>query len=376
MTIFYFLIAIIILVGVHEFGHYLAARLCSVHVIKFSIGFGPPIWKSSPKTVNATQWVLAAIPLGGYIKMLDGRDPEQTITALNAPMAFDRQALWKRSLIVAAGPLANFLLAFLLLTGIYLFGVNQIKPVLAEPPVESLAYQLGIEAGDEVITWDTEVSDNQKPSLSATESQILSWNRLRWKLLKATLLESPVYVGLRSAKDGSKYSVLISHDKLKQIDLNKDIYSQLGFIPRLKDDGVVFEMRLTIPLATYLAAERVWDISAISLLNIADLLTGKASLKQISGPISIADMAGKSAKVGFQPFLGFLALISISLGLLNLLPFPLLDGGQLMYDLWELISGKKVPLEVQGFLQRIGVMGLLTLTLYAIFNDISRVFHG
>lgn len=378
MTIIYFLIAIFILVGVHEFGHYLVAKLCGVHVIRFSIGFGKPIWKTQPNNPNATQWVLSSIPLGGYIKMLDGRDPEQIITDVNASMAFDRQVLWKRSLIVAAGPIANFLLAILLLTGIYSFGVKQIKPVMDLPPANSIAFELGINAGDEVLALkNLEVNETTKVLNSFnSESEILSWNRLRWKLLKAALLESPIVIQLRSSKDGVKYEVKITEGRWAQLDLKGDIYSQLGFLPQVKGERVNFDMRLPIAQATYAAVERVWDISVISGVNIVDLIRGKASLAQISGPISIADMAGKSAKFGIQSFLGFLALISISLGLLNLLPFPLLDGGQLMYDLWEFMTGSKVPLVVQGFLQRIGLLGLLTLTFYAVFNDISRVLSG
>lgn len=378
MTIIYFLIAIFILVGVHEFGHYLVAKLCGVHVIRFSIGFGKPIWKTQPNNPNATQWVLSSIPFGGYIKMLDGRDPEQIITDVNASMAFDRQVLWKRSLIVAAGPIANFLLAILLLTGIYSFGVKQIKPVMDVPPANSIALKLGINQGDEVIALkNLKVHETSKALDSFDlENEILSWNRLRWKLLKVALLQSPVVIQLRSFKDGAKYEVTITEDRLAQLDLKGDIYSQLGFLPQLKGERATFDQRLPIFKATYAALERVWDISVISVVNIVDLISGKASLEQISGPISIADMAGKSAKFGIQSFLGFLALISISLGLLNLLPFPLLDGGQLMYDLWEFMTGSKVPLVIQGFLQRIGLLGLLTLTCYAVFNDISRVLSG
>ena len=378
MTIIYFLIAIFILVGVHEFGHYLVAKLCGVHVIRFSIGFGKPIWKTQPNNSNATEWVLSSIPLGGYIKMLDGRDPEQIITDANVSMAFDRQVLWKRSLIVAAGPIANFLLAILLLTGIYSFGVKQIKPLMDQPPANSIAFKLGINAGDEVISLkNLELNETSKALDSfGSEKEILSWNRLRWKLLKVTLLQSPIVIQLRSFKDGAKYEVTITEDRLAQLDLKGDIYSQLGFLPHIKGEETTFDMHLPISQAAYAAVERVWDISVISVVNIVDLIRGKASLSQISGPISLADMAGKSAKFGIQSFLGFLALISISLGLLNLLPFPLLDGGQLMYDLWEFMTGSKVPLVVQGFLQRIGLLGLLTLTCYAVFNDISRVLSG
>lgn len=378
MTILYFLIAIIILVGVHELGHYSVAKLFGVQVLKFSIGFGKPIWKSTPKNSTDTQWSISTIPLGGYLKMLDSRDPEQAITSDNEHMAFDRQVLWKRSLIVAAGPAANFAFAFFLLTFIYLIGVSQVRPVLDMPPINSIAAKLGVNSGDEVIGWTNLKTHKTEVGTSndANEGDLYSWNRLRWKLLKSALEESPIDILLKSSKDTSKYHVLISEKDFSQLDLKGDIYGQIGFIPQLRDKSLVYELDLPFWSCAYYAAERVWDISVISMLNVLDLIRGRASLSQISGPVSIADMAGKSARVGFQAFLGFLALVSISLGLLNLLPFPLLDGGQLMYDLWEFLSGHKVPSYLQGFLQKIGVFCLLLLTLYAFLNDIYRVFKG
>lgn len=376
MTILFFLIAILILVGIHELGHYSAAKLCGVQVIRFSIGFGKPIWKSKPKHPGDTEWVISSIPLGGYIKMLDGRDPDQTIVSSNASKAFDTQDLWKRALIVAAGPAANFILAFLLLTFIYITGVSQVNPILELPPTNSVAAKLKVTAGDEVIGWNLgEERVDQIANLNSND-QLFSWNRLRWKLLKSVLLETPIQLQLKSSQGGGVYSVVVSQQLLAEINLNGDIYAQLGFIPQIRDKSSTYELNLPLTQAAYYAAERVWDISVISLANVADLVRGRASLNQISGPVSIADMAGKSAKVGFQAFLGFLALVSISLGLLNLLPFPLLDGGQLMYDLWEFMTGAKVSLQIQGYLQKIGLLGLLFLTLYALINDISRLFKG
>ncbi len=374
MTVLFFLIAIVILVGIHELGHYSAAKLCGVQVLRFSIGFGRALWKSKPKNPTETEWVISSIPLGGYVKMLDGRDPSQTLTNDNCSMAFDRQKLWKRSFIVAAGPAANFILAFFLFTVIYVSGVTQVKPILDQPPINSVASKLGVNSGDEVINWN--IGDKSDSMNSYNEGDLISWNRLRWKLLKSTLLESPIELLMKSSKDGHKYTISISKNELSQIDLKGDIYTQLGFLPQIPNKSLTYELELPILSATYYAFERVWDISVISLVNVIDLISGKASLSQISGPVTIADMAGKSAKVGFQAFLGFLALVSISLGLLNLLPFPLLDGGQLMYDLWEFITGHKVPVEIQGFLQKIGILGLLLLTCYAFFNDISRLFSG
>jgi regulator of sigma E protease len=372
MTVLSFLLAIFILVGFHEFGHFIVARWCGVRVLKFSIGFGKPIWKSKPKTVNDTQWVIGPIPLGGFVKMLDGRDPEQKISQSDLPQAFDQQKLWKRSFIVAAGPLANFLLAWIFLSLLYLSGIQQVRPII-DPGTQSLASSLGIQSGDEVVGWRSLSGQAQSSFQQSDFDDMQSWNRLRWKLLKSVMLEEGFALELNAAQ-GGKYSVVFTEEKIGGLSLGSEMFKDLGVTPLTQGPVKTFEFNASLAQSLYIAAERVWDISVVSVASMGHLLTGKASLQQLSGPIAIADLAGKSAQVGLTAYIGFLALISISLGVLNLLPFPLLDGGQLMYDLWELMTGKRVSLEIQSILQRIGMAGLLILSLFTFFNDLTRLF--
>lgn len=168
--------------------------------------------------------------------------------------------------------------------------------------------------------------------------------------------------------------IVFNKEKLPKLSPNADPISQLGLKPDTSEPIEWFELRLNPIQSIFTASERVWDITVVSVRMLAGILTGESSMKQLGGPLSIADMAGKSAQVGWQSYLGFLALISISLGILNLLPFPMLDGGQLLYDVWELITGKRLPESWQNVLQRIGVAGLMLLTVLALFNDISRLF--
>lgn len=372
MTILSFILAIFILVGFHEFGHFIVARWCGVRVLKFSIGFGHPLWKSKPQSPRDTQWVIGSIPLGGFVKMLDGRDPELKIQDVDLHEAFDQQKLWKRSAIVAAGPIANFLLAWVLLTFLYFSGIPQMRAMI-DPGTASIASGLGIQAGDEVVAW-TPISHEQKASSQELLfEEMQSWNRLRWKILKSVMLEDGFGLELKG-QQGGHYRVVFTQEKIASLSLGPDMFKDLGLRPLIQEQVKTFELQAPLTEALYLGAERVWDISVISVVSVGHLLTGKASLQQLSGPIAIADLAGKSAQVGLTAYIGFLALISISLGVLNLLPFPLLDGGQLMYDLWEFGTGKRVSLEIQGILQRIGMAGLFALTLFTLFNDVTRLF--
>lgn len=365
MTLLAFLLAIVILVGFHELGHFSVAKLCGVDVLRFSIGFGRPVWKSVPKSPSDTEWVIGSIPLGGYVKLLDHRDLDQKIDPFRAERAFDRQVLWKRSAIVAAGPIANFLLAFLLFAIIYFSGVKQLNPILDEPISSSIAIVQGVHEGDQVVgIFNADEPQDVEP--------IVSWNRLRWKLLKKVIKGEDFGLEILS-KSGGTYRAMFSLGQYSEFGSN-ELFDKLGLRPFLKEPIKVFELNASIGTAIYLAADRVWDITAISIYSVRDLVLNRASIKQLSGPISIAEMAGKSAGGGFQSFLAFLALISISLGILNLLPFPMLDGGQLLYDFIELITGRRISVGAQMVLQKIGFIGIISLTFIAFFNDLVRLF--
>lgn len=370
ITLASFLVTLGVLVSFHEFGHFLAARLCGVRVLRFAVGFGKPIFTYVAN--NKTEWVIAAIPLGGYVKLLDGRDSQQTIAAADELEAFDRKPLWQRSLIVAAGPFANFFLAILLFAVIYISGAPQLPAILKAPPENSVAAKLGVEGGDHVIGWQTLANSNSVP-LARDFEPVLSWNALRWTLLDALTGETGFSLEMQTPS-GGRYMKTFAAKDLPQLSPEVDPMLALGILPKPSPLTDWDELKLGPLDAIGFAAERVWLITKVSIRLMAGIFTGNASLKQLGGPLSIADMAGKSAQVGWQPFFAFLALISISIGLLNLLPFPMLDGGQLLYDAWELVAGKRISISIQEQFQKVGFLLLISLSLLALFNDLQRYF--
>jgi regulator of sigma E protease len=440
-----FIVTLGVLVVFHELGHYLVARLVGVKVLRFSVGFGRIVW-SRRYGRDGTEWALSAIPLGGYVKMVDEREGE--VLPADLPRAFNRQNVWRRIAIVAAGPIANLGLAVLLFAAIYVVGVPAQRPLLAPPPATSPAAQAGLAGGDLVTAVDGEA--------------IGSWQDLRWRLLKASG-SSSVRLEVTHA-DSSTATRRLALDALNAGDWESNFMATLGLradlgspivnetLPgkpaanagirpgdaivaidgntvrspadaaaitnahpgeritfTLRREGAEFRsdltpepseqngrrvgiagMRLGVDPA---AAERVsiivrygvgealvqgavktWDLSVFTLKMLGRILIGDASLKNISGPLTMADFAGQSAQAGALTFIGYLALISISLGVLNLLPVPLLDGGHLMYYLAEIIKGSPVSDRVLEVGQRIGMAVLAMLLALALFNDISRLF--
>mgnify|MGYP002143016841 FL=1 len=354
----------------HEFGHFLAARCCGVRVLRFAVGFGKPLFTFRAK--NQTEWVLASIPLGGYVKLLDGRDREQVIPPQDQASAFDSKKLWQRSLIVAAGPFANFFLAVILFAVIYISGVPQLPAVLDTPPEHSLAAKLDLVQGDRVVGWQ-DLADGEVSSISGEFEVVRSWNALRWDLLDALTAQSGFALELQSPS-GGRFTKAFPSQELPKISPNSDPMQALGIKPTISPTSQWQELQLGPVDAMLYASHRVWLITKVSVRLMAGMFTGKTSIKQLGGPLSIADMAGKSAQVGWQAFFAFLALISISIGLLNLLPFPMLDGGQLLYDAWELVAGKRISISMQELLQKVGFLLLISLSLLALFNDLQRYF--
>lgn len=370
ITLVAFLVTLGVLVSFHEFGHFLAARLCGVRVLRFAIGFGKPLYTFRAR--NKTEWVIAAIPLGGYVKLLDGRDRQQTITPADESEAFDHKPLWQRSLIVAAGPFANFFLSAVLFALIYISGAPQLPAVLTKPPESSVAARLGVQEGDRIVGWQALTSSNSVP-LSGEFEPVLSWNALRWILLDSLTGGEGFAVEVESPTGGlttKRFSV----QDLPHLTPEADPMLALGILPKPSPLAQWTELKLGPIQALELACKRVWIISKVSVRLMLGLFTGSTSLKQIGGPLSIADMAGKSAQVGWQPFFAFLALVSISIGLLNLAPFPMLDGGQLLYDAWELVAGKRISISMQEQFQKVGFLLLISLSLLALFNDLQRYF--
>jgi len=371
ITLAAFLLTLGVLVSFHEFGHFLAARCCGVRVLRFAVGFGKPLFIYHAK--NKTEWVLASIPLGGYVKLLDGRDPQQAILLAQESQAFDRKPLWQRSFIVAAGPFANFLLAILFFALIYISGAPQLPAVLQNPPEQSVAAKLGLIEGDRVMGWQNLGPGEDKTPSFGDFDPVLSWNALRWSLMDALTGQNGFALELQTPVGGSSVKAFYAKD-LPKITPDSDAMLALGILPAKTPLAQWQELKLGPIDALIFASQRVWVISKVSARLMLGLFTGNTSLKQLGGPLSIADMAGKSAQVGWQPFLAFLALMSISIGLLNLLPFPMLDGGQLLYDAWELVARKRVSMPIQEGLQKISFFLLISLSFLALFNDLQHYF--
>lgn len=450
MTVLAFLVAIVVLVLIHELGHYWIARLCNVKILKFSMGFGKALY-TKRFIGGETDWVISMIPLGGYVKMLDEREGEVPPHELDR--AFNRQPVLRRMAIVVAGPIANLLLAIALYLALFIHGVPGVKPILGAVPPATPAAAAQLHAQETIIS----INGQQTPS----------WQEVRWALLDLILQQRQANIELRNA-DGAELSRILDTSSLTAADLDGDFIQKLGLTPYqppiypvidklteggaaqlagmqsqdkvlqvngqpipLWDDfvavvrshpGSVLNIQLErggvlqtlnvrpdaiteagkqigrigaspqIDRAAYEsmltevhyspwgalteAIRKTWETSAVSVKMMWKMVTGEISLKNLSGPISIAGYAGQSAQMGLGPYLDFLALISISLGVLNLLPIPLLDGGHLLYYTAELVKGSPVSEKIWEAGQNIGIALLATMMAFAFYNDISRLILG
>jgi regulator of sigma E protease len=446
-TLLAFVATLAILIIFHEFGHYAIARLAGVKVLRFSVGFGKVILQRTDR--HGTEWALAAFPLGGYVKMLDEREAPVEPALLGK--TFNRKSLGARSAIVAAGPIANFLLAILLFWALFMTGVPILKPILDAPPNGTPAALAGIQAGDQVTAFNGEKVESfqdlhwlsLKYGLSNDELSIETVDA-RGYLAQRTLLvverdetfeQAPLKaLGLQrympplppvlaqltpggpAASAGLQSGDLILAINNQAVDEWNDVVTRVRQAPNLglrfsvERQGSQIELNVTpeavgangetgrigaapeIDPALFApyqdearygpiesmsrALSRTWELSIFSLQMLGRMLIGEASLKNLSGPITIADYAGQSAESGAASFIAFLALVSISLGVLNLLPVPLLDGGHLLYYFVEFLTGKPVSERIQEIGQRIGIGLLGMLMFFALFNDLQRLFVG
>ncbi len=447
-TLFAFLATLAILIVFHELGHYLVARWAGVKVLRFSVGFGQVIARREDR--HGTEWALSAIPLGGYVKMLDER--EAPVPADLLPRAFNRQSLAKRAAIVAAGPLANLLLAILLFWGLFMVGVPVLKPILGAPPSGTAAALAGIRSGDTVVSVEGETVESFQDLHWLVLKHAVGQDSLRLETLDKDnhlayrnldvsgrgedFEQSPLKVlglqrfmlplepilgdllpdgeaaraGLRSGdrilaiqglpladwdalvnqvrnapgqpleflveRQGSRLTLHLT-PRADQVD--GQTIGRIGAGPRV-DQETLATLRSVAsygPLdALGRALTRTWELSAFSLEMLGRMIMGQVSLKNLSGPITIADYAGQSAESGLDAFVAFLALVSISLGVLNLLPVPLLDGGHLLYYFAEFLTGRSVSERVQEIGQKIGILLLSLLMFLALYNDLQRLFVG
>ncbi len=441
-----FILAIGALVTVHEFGHYWVARRLGVKVLRFSIGFGNPLWQRTFGS-DRTELVVAAIPLGGYVKMLDEREGE--VMPNERHRAFNRQPLSTRVAVVVAGPLFNFMFAILVYWAMFVAGVPGLRPVVGDVHAGSVAAQAGILAGDEILTiddqptptWEAAVMELLDAGLGEQSSIALTVRgndgnerRLQAGLDDSGLLEKggvlenfgvglwqlpPVIdeivpdgaaerAGLQGgdrivAADGEtvdswndwvEYVRERPEQTLQLIVLRggvevpltlvparkRDAGQEIGFIGasvQLPDQEQRDTMRVVVRYGLLEAAPaalgKTWEVTTLTLRTLWKMLAGKASVENLSGPISIAQYAGQSATIGLAAFLGFLGIVSVSLGVLNLLPIPVLDGGHLLYYLVEFAKGSPVSEAAQLIGQKIGIAMLLALMSVAFYNDILRL---
>lgn len=445
-TVLWFLVAIGILVVVHEFGHYLAARLAGVKVLRFSVGFGKPL-VSRRFGRDQTEWSLSALPFGGYVKMLDEREGE--VPAAEAHRSFNRATVWRRIGIVAAGPIANFLLAIVFYWALFLNGLPAMKPLVGEPPAGTPAARAGLVAGDEVrrvngidtpsfqdlrlnllragVAGDPlqlELADGRHVTLEAVplETESLERDTLRplgivrydpeIEPVIGTVLPdgAAARAGFRSgdrlvAANGQPVAnwqawvkVVRQHpgSPLKIAYVRQGQRGELTVIPDTVDEGgqrigkigagpkvdatvldaLMTEVRYGPLEALWQGAAKTWDMSVFTLEMMGRMVLGQVSWKNLSGPLTIADYAGQSAALGWISFVGFLALVSVSLGVLNLLPIPLLDGGHLMYYVAEVFTGRPVSERTMEIGGRVGMTLLLLLMSFALFNDLQRLISG
>ncbi|MFT4267017.1 MAG: RIP metalloprotease RseP [Xenophilus sp.] len=454
LTIVAFVVALGLLIAVHEYGHYRVAVACNVKVIRFSIGFGRALWRWKPRRQRPgqdTEFVIGMVPLGGYVRMLDER--EVPVAPEERHRAFNTQPLRSRAAIVAAGPLANLLLAVLLYSVVNWTGVQEPKAVLAPPAASSLAAEAGLQGGETV----------SRAGADGDLDPVESFEDLRWRITRAALDGRDLTLEVASEDGRPPHEVVLPLSRMGAGDADPQMFRRIGLIapltrpeigeilpdaaaersglqrgdlvlaigaseivdaqqlrerirtsidgdrgraetwrivrgghaltldvtPDVQEDGGRRIGRIGAYIGTppemvlvrqgvfeglWRGGVKTWEVSALTVRMMGKMLIGQASIRNISGPLTIADYAGKSARLGLTQYLVFLALISVSLGVLNLMPLPVLDGGHLMYYLWEALTGKGVSDAWMDRLQRGGVALLLVMMSIALFNDVNRLF--
>jgi regulator of sigma E protease len=448
--LFGLLVTLGVLIVIHEYGHYRVAVACGVKVLRFSVGFGRVLWRRQ-RSPDSTEFVVCALPLGGYVRMLDER--EQPVDEPLRSRAFNRASLRARTAIVAAGPLANLLLAAVLFSGAYWLGIQEPKAIFAAPAAGSLAERAGLRSGD----WVRAVAGPD-----GTWREVQSMPELMWQLTQATMAGQPLQLEVSDQAGGARRQLRLDLDTLDPRAVDAQFARTLGLGPlfgepligEVKSGGPAERAGLQpgdrvlaidgVPVADSQAlreriragvrgdaalvqrwsierdgrtreldvapridrsasapygridamigspaaqvtvrhgllegvargVERTWDTSLFTLRMLGRMLIGEASLRNLSGPISIADYAGQSVEQGPVRFIEFLAIVSVSLGVLNLLPLPMLDGGHLMYYLFEGITRRPVPEAWLERLQRGGIVVLLAMMSVALYNDVARL---
>jgi regulator of sigma E protease len=446
-TVLAFVVTLGLLVTVHEYGHFWVARRCGVKVLRFSVGFGKALY--SRKDRHGTEFVLAVIPLGGYVKMLDEREGE--VAEADLSQAFNRKSVGQRIAIVVAGPAANFLFAIAAYALMFMTGVTSVAPVVGDVVPNSLAAQAGLQAQHEIITvdgvetssWqqvgmqllkhvgDSDVIELQVTPFGVAGHQPISIPVQSWLAdsdvpdvlgglgVNPYRPQMPIRIGRVVEGSAAQRANLQPQDVIVAVnDIPVSEWSKfVEFVATHPGEKVTFEIErggarllestvldsqrnadgsvkgqvgiaveapawpedmrrdkhYALPEALAKGVQQTWDMVVLTLVSMKKMLQGLISLKNLSGPITIAQVAGDSVQQGLETFLNFLAYLSISLGVINILPIPLLDGGHLMYYLAELVRGKPVSEKVQMLGLRIGIGIIMTLMFFALYNDLMRL---
>ena len=350
-----FVIVLGVLIFFHELGHFIVARLCKVGVVTFSLGFGP---KNYTHRVGLTEYCLSLIPLGGYVKMV-GEEPGeiQELSEEEKKISFSHKALWQRIAIVAAGPLFNFLLAILIFYAIFQFsGLYLIKPVVGEVGKDSPAFAAGIQSGDLIHQIQGE--------------PVASWDDLALNIAKSQGRELTILI----VRDGEVRTVLVTPESQKSKNLfgeEVDLY-----LIGISSAGEVFHLPLGPIEAFSHGLAKTWEIVELTFLSVVKMVQGSVSADNMGGPIMIAQMAGEQAKAGVANFLFFIGLLSVNLGILNLFPIPVLDGGHILFFTLEGITGKAMKESIREKANQVGMALLVALMVFVFYNDILRLFNG
>ena len=352
-NIFAFVVVLGVLIFFHELGHFLVARFFGVGVEKFSLGFGPKIFG---KTIGITDYRISAIPLGGYVKMV-GEEPDTEVEPDQIPLSFTHKHVLKRILIVAAGPLFNVLLAVLIFYGIFqISGTIILKPVIGDVQEGTPAQAAGLKKGDEVV------GINGRP--------IENWDQMAGII--ADSQGAPLEVTIR--RDGEARVMSLS----PVLKTTKNIFGE--DIPRyvigITAAGDIYTKKLSPIGAIAESLVQTYNIVELTVVSVAKIIQGTVSTKTIGGPIMIAELAGQQAKLGATNLLFFIALISINLAILNILPIPVLDGGHLLFFTIELLIGRPVSIRIREVSQQAGMFVLILLMIFVFYNDITRIFSG